>query len=320
MTGFLLRRGLRALAVLLVLSLLISGLTHLVPGDPATMIAGEQGSPELRAQIRAQLGFDRPFLTQYLDWLGRALHGDLGSSLLDSRPVAPMIADRLPVSLQLALMATVLALLWGVTAGILAAAYRGRALDGLLNGGAFVGVAAPPFVVGALLVLVVSTTVPTWPVLSYVPFADDPVRNLQAMLLPAFVLSIPFGAALCRYLRSSIVEVQDQDFMRTAAAKGASRRRMILRHATRNALVPLLTATGLQFGVLVGGTVIIEQVFGLPGLGSLIVNAIGQHDFAVVQAAILTLGATYVSLNLLVDLLYPVVDPRIRVTGAGHGR
>jgi len=146
------------------------------------------------------------------------------------------------------------------------------------------------------------------------------VRNLQAMLLPAFVLSIAFGAALCRYLRSSIVEIQSQDFMRTAAAKGASRWRMILRHATRNALVPLLTATGLQFGVLVGGTVIIEQVFGLPGLGSLIVNSIVQHDFPVVQAAILTLGATYVLLNLLVDLLYPVVDPRIRVTGVSHGR
>jgi peptide/nickel transport system permease protein len=319
MTVFLLRRGVRALVVLLVLSVLISGLAHLIPGDPATIIAGEQGSAELRAQIRAQLGLDRPFLIQYLDWLSRVVRGDFGTSLMDSREVATMIGDRLPVSLQLAVMATVLALLWGVTAGILAATYRGRVLDGLLNGGAFVGVATPPFVVGTLLVLLVSTVAPAWPVLSYVPFADSPVQNLQAILLPAFVLSIPFGAALCRYLRSSILELQDQDFMRTAAAKGASPRRMILRHATRNALVPLLTATGLQFGVLVGGTVIIEQVFGLPGLGSLIVNSISQHDFPVVQAAILTLGTTYVLLNLLVDLLYPVVDPRIR-TGARRGR
>jgi peptide/nickel transport system permease protein len=320
MAGFLLRRGLRALVVLLVLSLLISGLTHIVPGDPATIIAGEQGSPELRAQIRAQLGLDRPFLSQYLSWLGNALRGNLGSSLLDGRHVATMIADRLPVSLELALMATVLALLWGVTAGILAATYHGRFLDALLNGGSFAGVAVPPFVVGTLLVLVVSMVAPAWPVLSYVAFGADPVGNLQVMLLPALVLSIPFGAALCRYLRSSILEIQDQDFMRTAAAKGASRRRMILRHATRNALVPLLTATGLQFGVLVGGTVIIEQVFGLPGLGSLVVNSIGQHDFPVVQGAILTLGATYVLLNLVVDLLYPVVDPQIRAVGAGHGR
>jgi peptide/nickel transport system permease protein len=171
-------------------------------------------------------------------------------------------------------------------------------------------------VVGTVMVLLVSTLAPAWPLFSFVPFAQDPLLNLQVLLLPAIALGIPFGATLCRYMRAAILDVEGQDFMRTAAAKGAGRRRLMLRHALRNALVPVVTAGGLQLGVLVGGTVIVEQVFALPGLGSLIVNSITQHDFTVIQGAILALGASYVLINLVTDLVYPLIDPRIRTTGA----
>lgn len=306
----------RALAVVLSLSAVVFLLAHLIPGDPATLIAGENSTPELRAQITRELGLDQPVWSQYLGWLGHAVRGDLGQSLLDGQSVAAQVADRLPVSLELAVYAAVVAAVWGIPAGIWSAMHQGRAVDRLVNGTAFLGLAFPPFVVGTVMVLLVSRLTPGWPLFSFVPFAQDPLLNLQDLLLPAMALGIPFGATLCRYMRAAILDVAGQDFMRTAAAKGAGRRRLMLRHALRNALVPVVTAGGLQLGVLVGGTVIVEQVFALPGLGSLIVNSITQHDFTVVQGAVLALGASYVVINLVTDLLYPLIDPRIRTTGA----
>ncbi|MEU6192687.1 ABC transporter permease [Streptomyces sp. NPDC047061] len=316
MLRYLLIRIARALAVVLCLSAVVFLLAHLIPGDPATLIAGENSTPELRAQITRELGLDQPVWSQYLSWLGHAVRGDLGNSLLDGQSVAAQVADRLPVSLELAVYAAVIAAVWGVPAGIWSAMHQGRAVDRLVNGTAFLGLAFPPFVVGTVMVLLVSRLTPGWPLFSFVPFDQDPLLNLQDLLLPAVALGIPFGATLCRYMRAAVLDVAGQDFMRTAAAKGAGRRRLMLRHALRNALVPVVTAGGLQLGVLVGGTVIVEQVFALPGLGSLIVNSITQHDFTVVQGAVLALGASYVVINLVTDLLYPLIDPRIRTTGA----
>ncbi|WP_262058913.1 ABC transporter permease [Streptomyces sp. STR69] len=309
-------RLVRSLAVVLCLSAIVFALAHLVPGDPATLIAGQDSTPQLRAQITHQLGLDQPVWSQYLTWIGHAVRGDLGSSLLDGQSVGAQVAARLPVSLELAVYAAVIAVLWGIPAGIWSAMHQGRARDRAVNSAAFLGLSVPPFVVGTVMVLLFSTLAPTWPLFSFVPFSQDPLLNLQVLLLPAVALGIPFGATLCRYMRAAVLDVEGQDFMRTAAAKGAGRRRLMLRHALRNALVPVVTAGGLQLGVLVGGTVIIEQVFALPGLGSLIVNSITQHDFTVIQGAILALGASYVLINLLTDLVYPLIDPRIRTTGA----
>ncbi|MFD8811668.1 ABC transporter permease [Streptomyces sp. NPDC059627] len=316
MLRYLLIRIARALAVVLCLSAVVFLLAHLIPGDPATLIAGENSTPELRAQITRELGLDQPVWSQYLSWLGHAVRGDLGTSLLDGQSVAAQVSDRLPVSLELSVYAAVIAAVWGIPAGIWSAMHQGRAVDRLVNGTAFLGLAFPPFVVGTVMVLLVSRLTPGWPLFSFVPFDQDPLLNLQDLLLPAVALGIPFGATLCRYMRAAVLDVAGQDFMRTAAAKGAGRRRLMLRHALRNALVPVVTAGGLQLGVLVGGTVIVEQVFALPGLGSLIVNSITQHDFTVVQGAVLALGASYVVINLVTDLLYPLIDPRIRTTGA----
>ncbi|MER7182168.1 ABC transporter permease [Streptomyces hyaluromycini] len=316
MLRYLLIRIARALAVVLCLSAVVFLLAHLIPGDPATLIAGENSTPELRAQITRELGLDQPVWSQYLSWLGHAVRGDLGTSLLDGQSVAAQVSERLPVSLELSVYAAVIAAVWGIPAGIWSAMHQGRAVDRLVNGTAFLGLAFPPFVVGTVMVLLVSRLTPGWPLFSFVPFDQDPLPNLQDLLLPAVALGIPFGATLCRYMRAAVLDVVGQDFMRTAAAKGAGRRRLMLRHALRNALVPVVTAGGLQLGVLVGGTVIVEQVFALPGLGSLIVNSITQHDFTVVQGAVLALGASYVVINLVTDLLYPLIDPRIRTTGA----
>ncbi|WP_217562167.1 ABC transporter permease [Streptomyces sp. GbtcB6] len=316
MLRYLLIRIARALAVVLCLSAVVFLLAHLIPGDPATLIAGENSTPELRAQITRELGLDQPVWSQYLSWLGHAVRGDLGTSLLDGQSVAAQVSERLPVSLELAVYAAVIAAVWGIPAGIWSAMHQGRAVDRLVNGTAFLGLAFPPFVVGTVMVLLVSRLTPGWPLFSFVPFDQDPLLNLQDLLLPAVALGIPFGATLCRYMRAAVLDVVGQDFMRTAAAKGAGRRRLMLRHALRNALGPVVTAGGLQLGVLVGGTVIVEQVFALPGLGSLIVNSITQHDFTVVQGAVLALGASYVLINLVTDLLYPLIDPRIRTTGA----
>lgn len=309
-------RVVRSLAVVLCLSAIVFALAHLVPGDLAALIAGENSTPQLRAQITQQLGLDQPVWSQYLSWIGHAVRGDLGSSLLDGQSVGTQVAARLPVSLELAVYAAVIAVLWGIPAGIWSAMHQGRAKDRVVNSVAFMGLAVPPFVVGTVMVLLFSTLAPAWPLFSFVPFSQDPLLNLQVLLLPAVALGIPFGATLCRYMRAAVLDVEGQDFMRTAAAKGAGRRRLMLRHALRNALVPVVTAGGLQLGVLVGGTVIVEQVFALPGLGSLIVNSITQHDFTVIQGAILALGASYVLINLVTDLVYPLIDPRIRTTGA----
>lgn len=315
MTRFLTTRAVRAFAVVFSLSGIVFALAHLVPGDPVAVIAGEQSTPELREQIRQQLGLDRPVWSQYLTWMGHAVHGDFGSSLLDGRSVAAQVWERLPVSLELAVYAAVIAVLWGVPAGIWSATHRGRAVDRTVNSAAFLGLAVPPFVVGATMVLFASKVVPSWPLFSFVPFSVNPLLNLQVLLLPAVALGIPFGATICRYARTALLDAQDQDFMRTAAAKGAGRWRLMVRHGLRNSLLPVVTAGGLQLGVLVGGTVIIEQVFALPGLGSLIVSSITQHDFPMVQGTILALGCSYVLINLLTDLLYPLIDPRIRTTG-----
>ena len=309
--GFLLRRLLRGLVVLFALSLLAFGLVHLLPGSPVDTLAGPYSDAETRARLTSDLGLDQPLPVQYLTWLSNTLHGDFGTSVFNGLPVRDLIGDRLPNTLELAVFATFISVAWGIPAGALSAMRRGRALDVAARTSTFVGLAIPVFVFGVALVLVFSIAFPSWPTLGFVPFSQDPSRNLQSMILPSIALGLPLGSTLCRFMRSSMLEVYEQDFIRTALATGSTPFQATMRHGLRNAAAPVATVAGLQMAGVVGNSILIENVFAIPGIGQLTVTAITQHDFAVAQACILVLGATYVVMNLMVDLLLPLIDPQI---------
>ena len=308
---FAVRRLLRGLLVLFALSLLAFGLVHLLPGSPVDTLAGPYSDEATRKQLTADLGLDEPLPLQYLTWLSNMLHGDLGTSAFNGLPVSELIGDRLPNTLQLAVFATLVSLAWGIPAGALSAMKRGRPFDVAARTASFVGLAIPVFVFGVALVMVFSTVFPSWPTLGFVPFSQDPVKNLQSMILPSIALGLPLGSTLCRFMRSSMLEVYEQDFIRTALASGSTPLQATMRHGLRNAAAPVATVAGLQMAGIVGNSILIENVFAIPGIGQLTVTAITQHDFAVAQACILVLGATYVVLNFAVDLLLPLIDPQI---------
>ena len=308
---FIARRVLRGLAVLLVLSIVAFGLVRLLPGNPADVLAGPYSDAATRARLTEDLGLNRSVMEQYLLWLGRLFHGDFGQSVYNGLPVLDLIKQRLPNTLQLAVAATVVSVLWGVPAGVLAALRQGRFFDRLARGSAFLGLATPVFVFGLCLILAASYVVPTWPAVGFVPLSDDPVRNLQSIVLPALALGLPLGSTLCRFMRASMIEVYEQDYMRTALATGATRWQATLRHGVRNASGPVVTVAGLQLAGLVGNSILIENVFAIPGIGQLTVNSLLQKDYAVTQACILLLGLTYIVMNLVVDLIHRLIDPKV---------
>jgi len=308
---FAIRRLLRGLLVLFALSLLAFGLVHLLPGSPVDTLAGPYSDAATRQQLTADLGLDKPLPVQYLAWLSNTLHGDLGTSVFNGLPVSQLIGDRLPNTLELAVFATLVSVAWGIPAGAVSAMKRGRLFDAGARTATFVGLAIPVFVFGVALVMVFSIAFPSWPTLGFVPLSQDPVRNLQSMVLPSIALGLPLGSTLCRFMRSSMLEVYEQDFIRTALASGSTKLQATMRHGLRNAAAPVATVAGLQMAGIVGNSILIENVFAIPGIGQLTVTAITQHDFAVAQACILVLGATYVVLNFAVDLLLPFIDPQI---------
>ncbi|MGW3949518.1 ABC transporter permease [Streptomyces sp. NPDC004752] len=308
---FLIGRVLRGLAVLFVLSILAFGLVRLLPGSPADVLAGPYSDAATRARLATDLGLDRPMTEQYLMWLDRLLHGDFGLSVYNGLPVLDLIKQRLPNTLELALAATVVSVLWGVPAGAIAALRQGRIVDRLARASAFLGLATPVFVFGLGLILVTSFIVPDWPSVGFVPLSDHPLRNLQSVVLPALALGLPLGATLCRFMRASMIEVYEQDYMRTALATGATRLGATLRHGLRNASGPVVTVAGLQLAGLVGNSILIENVFAIPGIGQLTVNSLLQKDYAVTQACILLLGLTYILMNLVVDLIHRLIDPKV---------
>jgi len=298
---------------LLLVSVLVFGLQQLMPGDPALVLAGEEGAdPHLLAQIRAELWLDRPLPVQYLHWMGNVLQGNLGYSWRIREPVAQLVAEKLPVTLQLGVMAFAFAVLIGVPSGIIAAVYRNRFLDYVANAVGLAGLSTPTFWLGIMLILLVSVDLGWLPPSGYVSLTADWRQSLATTIMPAFVLGNAIAAILMRHTRSAMLTSLDQDFVRTARAKGLREVVVVLRHALRNALIPVVTLGALELGTLFSGAVLTEQVFSIPGFGKMIVDAVFNRDYPVVQGVVLVTAFLYVVLNLLADVLYVVINPRLR--------
>jgi peptide/nickel transport system permease protein len=300
------------LPTLLLVSVMVFALQQLMPGDPARVIAGEDQDPAAIAQIRAELWLDRPLPAQYVHWLGKVLHGDLGYSWRNRAPVTQLIAEKLPVTLQLSAMAFVIAVLIGVPAGALAAVKRNTVWDWLANAVGLAGLSTPTFWLGIMLILLVSVDLGWLPPSGYVPLGQNWVRSLATTILPAFVLGNSIAAILMRHTRSAMLTVLGQDYVRTARAKGLSESAVVIRHVLRNALIPVVTLGALELGTLLSGAVLTEQVFSIPGFGKLIVDAVFNRDYPVVQGVVLVTALLYVALNLIADVLYVVINPRLR--------
>lgn len=312
--AFIVRRLLLTIPVLVLVTLMVFSLIHLIPGDVATAVLGEEATPAAKAMLRHQLGLDKPLPVQYVTWLSNVLHGNLGQSLTDHSSVAVTIGQRLPVTIELALASFVVALIIAMPAGILAATQRGKISDYAATIIAFAGMSIPSFWLGIMLIIFFAVQVHLLPASGFVPLTQDPKANLQAMLLPAVATGFRESAVLMRMLRSSLLEVMGMDYVRTAKAKGLGRWVVILRHGTRNALIPVVTTSGLSIAGLLGGLVLTETIFSIPGFGRLIVQSIFDRDFITVQGAVLVSALLVILVNLLVDFAYAVLDPRISVS------
>ena len=309
MTGL---RIAQAIPVMFFVAVLTFMLMHLLPGDPAVLIAGDGASPEAIAQVRRDLGLDRPLLEQLWLWIADLLRGDFGRSLMLNQSVASAVVERLPVTLSLAAIAFVITLPIGIALGILAACFRDSWIDTAVMALALVGVSVPNFWIAILSVILFSVTLGWLPSAGYAPLADGLGPWLAALIQPAAVLALFQIGFLARMTRSEMLEVLDQDYIRTARAKGVSEASAVLKHAFRNTLVSVVTVSGYIFSLLIGGSVVVEQIFALPGIGRLLVQAIMARDYPVVQGTMLLLGFAFVLINVLIDLIYTAVDPRVR--------
>lgn len=301
-----------AVPTLILVSMLIFGLQKLLPGDPVLAMAGEDQDAQVIATLRAKYHLDEPVPVQYALWVRDVAHGDLGTSLRTDVPVASLIVQKLPVTVQLAVMAMVFALGIGIPAGIVSAAYRGTALDYGANVLALSGMSIPNFWLGIMLIFIVSVRWHLLPSSGYVPPTDDFWLSIKTMLMPAFVLGAALGAQLMRHTRSAMLSVLRADYIRTARAKGLLRGTVIVRHAFRNALIPIVTVLALLFGELLAGAVLTEQVFTIPGFGKLVVDAVFNRDYAVVQGVVLVTALSFLIVNLVADVLYVLLNPRLR--------
>jgi peptide/nickel transport system permease protein len=314
MGAFILRRLLLLIPVLLGVSILVFTMIHAIPGDPTQILAGTDQliTDEQRAVMRERYGLDQPLPVQYGKWIGRVLQGDLGTSVRTRRALTYELRLRLPVTIELTLLAALLGTLPAVAVGVLAAVRRNSRLDYFATVGTLVGISVPNFLLATLLVLLFSVKLKWLPPIGYVPFRDDAVQNLKVMIMPAVSLALPLAAILMRYTRSSVLEVLSSDHVRVARAKGLSQRTVLGRHVLRNASIPIITIAGIQIATLLGGTVIIERIFSLPGIGSYIVDGINNRDYAVVTSVTLVMSTIFVLVSLFVDILYAVMDPRLR--------
>jgi peptide/nickel transport system permease protein len=310
--GYILRRLAQLLPVLLIASIGIWGMIYAVPGDPVAVIVGENATPEQVQAVRERLGLDRPVHAQYLAWLGNALQGDLGLSIQNREPVRDLIAQRIPATVQLGLAATVVGLLLGVPVAVLSALRPGSWIDRSLSGWSALALGVPTFWLGILLILLFAVHLRWLPAAStYVSFLESPGQAVANLLLPALTLGVYVSGIFARFLRASLLGELRADYVRTARSKGLRERDVVGRHVMRNALLPFVTIVGLMMANFIGGTVVTESVFTYPGLGRLLIQAIGTRDYPLIQGCILFILVVFVLINLLVDVLYAYIDPRI---------
>jgi len=293
-------------------SMIIFGLQQLLPGDPATALAGEERDPEVIAHIRAKYHLDDPLPMRYLRWISGVVQGDFGESIRIQQPVSQLILEKLPVTIELAVLSMLIALLIGVPMGILSAVKNGKWVDYAANAVALWGLSTPNFWLGIMLILLFSVELGWLPASGYVPPSEGLWENLKAMIMPAFVLGNAIAAVMMRHTRAAMLQVLSSDYVRTARAKGLVERVVIFKHALRNAAVPVITLGALEFGQLLSGAVLTEQVFSIPGFGKLIVDAVFNRDYAVVQGVVLCTATAYLMLNLMADIAYVLVNPRLR--------
>ncbi|HLT58726.1 MAG: ABC transporter permease [Limnochordales bacterium] len=317
MARFLVRRLVHGVPTVLLVSFLVFGAMHLAPGDPAALLMGQAAArPENAAaleRLRAEMGLDKPFLVQYVTWLSGVLRLDFGTSNRSGLPVLDLILGRLPATLELVAAAFILSLLLAVPAGVIAALRRGSMFDRLLMIFAVGGVAVPGFWLGMTLILLFAVQLQWLPSSGYVPFFEDPVRNLRHLILPAVTLAVYLLAVFSRFLRAEMIETLRQDYIRTALAKGLSMPVVAIRHGLRNTLTSLWTIMGMELGSLLGGVVIVEQVFGWSGIGWLAVQAVNNQDYPLVQAIVLMIAVGFTVINIVVDIGYALLNPRVRV-------
>ena len=311
MLAYVLRRLAQLMVVLFVTSIAIFSMTALLPGDPTVTILGESSTLDQREALREDMRLNDPLPVRYVAWLGSALQGDLGRSIRTQEPVTQMLANRFPVTLELTFLCLALAMLVGIPLGIVAARWRGTNVDLGIGVLTMSSMAMPYFWLGTMLIILFAVTLRWLPPSGYAPFFGDPAANLQLMILPVLTVGTSMAAIIMRQTRSSMLDVLSQDYIRTARAKGLAERQIVLGHALRNAMNPVVTVAGLQFGALMGGAVVTETIFSLPGLGRMIVNGIFDRDFPVVQGAMLAIVVGVTLVNLITDLLYVALDKRL---------
>jgi peptide/nickel transport system permease protein len=308
-----LSRVLGLLAVMGIVAVFVFVLTRAAPGDPVAVLLGDQATAEDIARVRVQYGLDRPLPVQFVYWLREVLQGNLGQSIFLQRPVTQALMERAEPTALLALMAVFIATAIGVPCGVVSAVHRGRLADQVFTGIAMLGASVPSFWLGLVLMQIFAVGLGWFPVSGYGAPDASLLERLHALVLPACVLGLLNSALVIRFTRAAMLEVLEEDYVRTARSKGLPERSVVLKHALRNALVPIVTVIGLTVALMIGGAVVTETVFGLPGVGSLVVNAVLRRDYPVIQGALLVVAAIYVLINLLVDLLYLVVDPRVKL-------
>jgi ABC-type dipeptide/oligopeptide/nickel transport system permease component len=315
MARYLINRGWQSLVTLVLATVVVFLGVRALPGDPALALAGEDRSPAAIEAIRHHYGLDRPIPIQFLEFVKNALHGDFGVSIRTGASVSSMIWTALPVTVELSILAILIAMVLGIGAGVIAAVRRGKPSEWVANGLALIGLSVPHFWLGLLAILYLSVAAGLFPASGFVPMREDPVDNLHHIILPAVILGTGLAAVIMRQTRSAMLESLSADYVRTAKAKGLKPQAVIGRHALRNSLIVVVTIVGLQLGGLISGAVVTEQIFGLPGFGKMTIDAVFQRDYPVIQAVVLITATAYIVINFLVDMLYSLIDPRIRVTG-----
>lgn len=315
MRRYLLSRAWQSALTLVLATVVVFVGVRALPGDPALALAGEDRSPAALAAIREKYGLDESWLVQFGKYVASAVRGDLGTSIRTGQPVSEMLATALPVTVELSLIAIVVATLLGVGAGVVAAVRRGRPEEWVANVFALLGLSVPHFWLGLVAILYLSVATGLFPASGFVPLSEDVLDNLHHVILPSLILGTGLAAVIMRQTRSSMLDALSTDFVRTARAKGLRPRTIVTRHALRNSLIVVVTIVGLQLGGLISGAVVTEQIFGLPGFGKMTIDAVFQRDYPVIQAVVLVTATAYIAINFAVDLLYSVIDPRVRVAG-----